>query len=391
DRLHRRVLESAAVTGHGRMDDHRHAGGLDLVDQIVGLRGAVQDELEAEFPLEPERGQDVLRALGSDERRNLPTQDLGEDLQLQVAARAVSIPRLLLSAHVVLRLEELGAHHGNRLRRRPRAVVEVTGDLRADRHGDHRDRLDDRLVHRVPAGLGDHRLAAHDRAGPVARVDRGHAVLAQPLDQPLAGVVGVDRAQLRLDRVRPLELVLVVLLVQVAGEADDAVRVDEPGRDDLSGEDPIPVGNAYLRGPADALDLAVPPDQDDAVLDGGAGHGVDRLAAHGDLRLERGRREGDQGGRGRARCNLAENRSEEHTSELQSRENLVCRLLLEKKKETTDRARPDATAATGVHAGTVMALRRENYVGRDYMSASPSITVEGANVVSRQLIISGHG
>src|SRR5690606_40119597 len=30
--------------------------------------------------------------------------------------------------------------------------------------------------------------------------------------------------------------------------------------------------------------------------------------------------------------NTAENRSEEHTSELQSRENLVCRLLLEKKK-----------------------------------------------------------
>src|SRR5690606_41762618 len=31
-------------------------------------------------------------------------------------------------------------------------------------------------------------------------------------------------------------------------------------------------------------------------------------------------------------------RSEEHTSELQSRENLVCRLLLEKKKNTTKRA-----------------------------------------------------
>src|SRR5690606_42158964 len=30
-------------------------------------------------------------------------------------------------------------------------------------------------------------------------------------------------------------------------------------------------------------------------------------------------------------------RSEEHTSELQSRENLVCRLLLEKKKKTRDR------------------------------------------------------
>src|SRR5690606_42020682 len=32
----------------------------------------------------------------------------------------------------------------------------------------------------------------------------------------------------------------------------------------------------------------------------------------------------------------AERRSEEHTSELQSRENLVCRLLLEKKKATAN-------------------------------------------------------
>src|SRR5436309_6707911 len=32
---------------------------------------------------------------------------------------------------------------------------------------------------------------------------------------------------------------------------------------------------------------------------------------------------------------VSEWRSEEHTSELQSRENLVCRLLLEKKKKTT--------------------------------------------------------
>src|SRR5690606_40656923 len=33
-------------------------------------------------------------------------------------------------------------------------------------------------------------------------------------------------------------------------------------------------------------------------------------------------------------------RSEEHTSELQSRENLVCRLLLEKKNTSTSRKRP---------------------------------------------------
>src|SRR5690606_40834728 len=35
------------------------------------------------------------------------------------------------------------------------------------------------------------------------------------------------------------------------------------------------------------------------------------------------------------RSGTEQNRSEEHTSELQSRENLVCRLLLEKKKSTT--------------------------------------------------------
>src|SRR5690606_41580656 len=35
--------------------------------------------------------------------------------------------------------------------------------------------------------------------------------------------------------------------------------------------------------------------------------------------------------------NHTEERSEEHTSELQSRENLVCRLLLEKKKKQTNK------------------------------------------------------
>src|SRR5690606_41630521 len=37
-------------------------------------------------------------------------------------------------------------------------------------------------------------------------------------------------------------------------------------------------------------------------------------------------------------------RSEEHTSELQSRENLVCRLLLEKKKKKTETSRTQRTA-----------------------------------------------
>src|SRR3712207_8755455 len=45
------------------------------------------------------------------------------------------------------------------------------------------------------------------------------------------------------------------------------------------------------------------------------------------------RQEGDRGGRRRAHeRRLQPARSEEHTSELQSRQYLVCRLLLEKKK-----------------------------------------------------------
>src|SRR2546430_13563661 len=42
-----------------------------------------------------------------------------------------------------------------------------------------------------------------------------------------------------------------------------------------------------------------------------------------------------QGGEGDVRCT---HRSEEHTSELQSQSNLVCRLLLEKKKKKTPKS-----------------------------------------------------
>src|SRR5436309_3933642 len=42
-------------------------------------------------------------------------------------------------------------------------------------------------------------------------------------------------------------------------------------------------------------------------------------------------------------------RSEEHTSELQSRENLVCRLLLEKKKTETHQEQPPVDSATLAH------------------------------------------
>src|SRR3712207_8297969 len=43
-------------------------------------------------------------------------------------------------------------------------------------------------------------------------------------------------------------------------------------------------------------------------------------------------------------------RSEEHTSELQSRQYLVCRLLLEKKKTNTNRRHPDLHSHPVLHA-----------------------------------------
>src|SRR5215217_8909517 len=43
---------------------------------------------------------------------------------------------------------------------------------------------------------------------------------------------------------------------------------------------------------------------------------------------------------------LAQARSEEHTSELQSRQYLVCRLLLEKKKTPTGGATPSMTSSS---------------------------------------------
>src|SRR5215475_15900198 len=50
-------------------------------------------------------------------------------------------------------------------------------------------------------------------------------------------------------------------------------------------------------------------------------------------------------GPGTCGCGRTTRRSEEHTSELQSRENLVCRLLLEKKKKTILNRKPQLQEA----------------------------------------------
>src|SRR5690606_41181425 len=68
--------------------------------------------------------------------------------------------------------------------------------------------------------------------------------------------------------------------------------------------------------------------------DGGADLAAVQVAAERARDQETGaHRQHEQGARAE-RAGRQVVRSEEHTSELQSRENLVCRLLLEKKKET---------------------------------------------------------
>ena len=56
---------SVSPTGarHRGVHDHRHAGGLDLVHDQVGLGGAVEHELELELLGEAQRGEDVLGAV----------------------------------------------------------------------------------------------------------------------------------------------------------------------------------------------------------------------------------------------------------------------------------------------------------------------------------------
>src|SRR2546430_10072683 len=63
-------------------------------------------------------------------------------------------------------------------------------------------------------------------------------------------------------------------------------------------------------------------------------HDRPRRAAHADDR------EGDRVGDHRADVRLAQRESEEHTSELQSQSNLVCRLLLEKKNRIVSSSGP---------------------------------------------------
>ena len=61
------------------------------------------------------------------------------------------------------------------------------------------------------------------------------------------------------------------------------------------------------------------------------------------------------------------------------------------KYHTTERARQIAMDAMDIHGGKGICLGPNNYLGRGYQSSPISITVEGANILTRSLIIFGQG
>src|SRR5690606_40776000 len=77
-------------------------------------------------------------------------------------------------------------------------------------------------------------------------------------------------------------------------------------------------------------------------------------------------------------------RSEEHTSELQSRENLVCRLLLEKKKTQT--ARRDEQRAQA--HGRRQRVRREQQRAPERPRQSAELTIQSPRLACSDQLLS---
>jgi hypothetical protein len=119
-------------------------------------------------------------------------------------------------------------------------------------------------------------------------VHRGHAEAAQPADEVVARVEGVDGAQFGLDRRGALELILVVRDVEQPAETHRRVRVDQAGRDDRGAQHRQLRRRRQVRRPPHLLDLAVP-HVHRAVDDRLAGHRHDQTTEHHE-RVRRGRR-----------------------------------------------------------------------------------------------------
>src|SRR5256886_4211297 len=84
-------------------------------------------------------------------------------------------------------------------------------------------------------------------------------------------------------------------------------------------------------------------------------------------------------------------RSEEHTSELQSQSNLVCRLLLEKKKNPTSNAHPQGVrrAANPLPRG-LLPMRPRFWRTACWLVLAPIVSVELAGVCADAHVVDLH-
>src|SRR2546430_11948783 len=74
-------------------------------------------------------------------------------------------------------------------------------------------------------------------------------------------------------------------------------------------------------------------------------------------------------------------RSEEHTSELQSQSNLVCRLLLEKKKKTNNKIA--ALKAYQLHIGVIESITVDTLCSRRDGRMAERVSVSNVNIRRR--------
>src|SRR3989304_1145338 len=89
----------------------------------------------------------------------------------------------------------------------------------------------------------------------------------------------------------------------------------------------------------------------------------------------------------RRRLNSEDERSEEHTSELQSRLHLVCRLLLEKKKNAKHRDAPPHPARRGGGRGAPCSAPRGGPHPR--LGRAPRLFSAGGGIVGTTFLVLG--
>ncbi len=149
--------------------------------------------------------------------------------------RLFLVPRLALD--VALRLRQRLSQHARAAHAcRRRLLLLSVHSLRvlAKRHLQRRRRPHQHLFDGPPGRLDDGRLSPDDVGAAGARVDRRDPRAAQVGEGEVLGVDGVDRAEVRSDRVGHLVPVVVSGVDPVSEQRDVTMRFDEPWHDEPS-------------------------------------------------------------------------------------------------------------------------------------------------------------